>query len=285
MTRPILRAMAAALGIAAGFRRLIILPAALMGIAVPVVAADAPLSFGVLPYVTPQRLVKTMAPLRDLLAEVTGRPVELRTGPGYRVFHEQTLRGDFDVVLTSAYLGRAAADERQFQMLAQSRYHTYAMLVVRNDSSIRQISELRGKTVAVPDPMSTLYGMVVRYLRYHGLEPDRDVALRIFDTNQNSLSAPLRGDADVGVTGYTLWVTEAPHDRLRVVGVTPRVPGFMMLANPLMPPATAGRIRAALLAFHKTAAGRNYFGMTRQEAWIAVDAASLKLLDDFKPVR
>lgn len=234
-----MRVNAAAPGMAVGCRRIVLL-AALLGIAVPAVAAEPPLGFGVFPYVTPQRLVRTMAPLRDLLADVTGRPVELQTGPGYRVFHEQTLRGDFDIVLTSAYLGRAAARQRQFHIIAQSRYNVYALFVVGMDSPIRQISDLRGKTLAVPDPLSTLYNLVLNYLRYHGLEPGRDVRLRIYDTNQNSLSAPLRGDTDVGVTGYALWITEAPRHLLRVVAETPRVPGFMLLAHPRTPAQAGG---------------------------------------------
>lgn len=57
-----------------------------------------------------------------------------------------------------------------------------SVIVVRNDSPIRSIEDLRGKTVAVgasDSPQATLIPLL--YLAEAGLEPERDFTVRLFD--------------------------------------------------------------------------------------------------------
>ncbi len=83
-----------------------------------------------------------------------------------------------------------------------------SVIVVRTDSGIRDVADLRGKTVAVgaaDSPQATLIPLL--HLAEQGLEPDRDVAVRRFDVlvgkhgdhiggERDAAKALMRGEVD-----------------------------------------------------------------------------------------
>jgi phosphonate transport system substrate-binding protein len=244
-------------------------------------SADAPLSFGIFPYLSPQLLVTQFKPLANHLQQAAGRPLSIETAPNYIAFRDRTRAGDYDIIFTAPHFGRLAEMETQYQAIAVTRYRVSGVVCVGKDSSIRQLSELRGKTIAMPPRVSMVHALTLDLFRLKGLVPGRDITLREFDTNLNSMTAPLRGDSDAGVTGPLVLSTSSQRDQLRVIAETADVPGFYILAHPRLSAAVIDRLRKAAYAFGDTPAGQVYFAATGHVAWLPVDDATRLALDPY----
>lgn len=241
-------------------------------------AADA-LTFGLFPYLTPQRLSVALRPLRDHLAEAGGQPLRLASAPGYAQFRDRMLAGDFDLVFVAPHFAATAEREAGFRSVAMTRYRISAHVVVPEGATIRSLADLHGKRLAVPPRDSLIYLMAVQLLRAEKLEPGRDVELVEFDTNENALAAPVRGNTDAGVTGNLVFQRLASINRMRSVVQTPSVPGFMLMAHPRVASELIERWRAAALRFGDTPAGRVSLSETGYGAWVPFDPAELRTLD------
>lgn len=255
----------------------------MLGLAPGAAGAEATLTFGIFPYRTPQWLMTHFAPLRDYLQQASGQRVNMVTAPDYRKYLERIRSGDYDILFTAPHFGRLAEKEYQYQRIAMTRYQIQGVIVVLKTSPIQHVTELRGKTLAVPPSIALTHALALELLHQRGLEPGRDITLREFENNQNSIAAPLRGDADAAVTGILLWGQWGDHKKMRVVAETQTVPGFVLMAHPRVPKATVARLRKITEEFANTSGGKGYFAATGHGAWVSVDDAAMRSLDPLLP--
>jgi phosphonate transport system substrate-binding protein len=113
-------------------------------------------------------------------------------------------------------------------------------LIVRRDSGLRQLSDLRGRTVAVgavDSPQATLLPLL--HLSRHGLDADRDVRVQRHDVlvgkhgdhvggERDALNSVLRGDADAAAVldlNWAAWQSDGSVDP-RQVEVLTTTPAF-----------------------------------------------------------
>ncbi len=249
-------------------------------------AQAAPLTFGVFPYVSPGQLLEFHTPLKTYLEHQLKRPVDLVTAPDFVEFMERTRKGEYDLVLTAPHMGRLAETRDGYQRLVMTGHDVTGIFLVRQDSEIRQIADLKGKTLMVAQPISVIYQMTVAHLRKHGLEPGRDLTLIDTKTHNNALYAPARHEADASVTGILLWSKAEPALRaqLREIGHTDTVPGFLILAHERLGPATIKQLQKLLLAYPDTEEGRAYFSATDLKSFRRVDDKTMKALDPYTAV-
>jgi len=268
------------------FRRLLVSLLCLFCTAPVVLHAGDEIILGVFPYVTADQLIKSHAPLQHYIAETLGRPVVLVSAPDFTTFDQRTRQGDYDLVLTAPHFGRVAEKRDGYRRVARTRNEVQAVFLVPNDSPIRRIRDLAGKSVMMAQPVSVLYQLAMQTLRQNGLTPGRNLTILDTRTHDNAILAPLHGEADAGVTGLMIWEKLAGDQRhqLRVIGKSNRVPGLMIMANPRFPSRDVTQLRQALLRFQQTPAGASYFRSTGLEGFETIDDATMVSLDPYTRV-
>ncbi len=259
------------------------LAAALWLLSLAALAAEAPLTLGLFPYVSRGQLMEFHTPLKLYLEGRLKRPVDLVTAPDFAEFMARTQRGEYDLVLTAPHLGRLAEKRDGYVRVAMTAHEVQGVFLVRRDSGIHRLEDLRGKTVMIAQPISIVHQLAVEHLRRHGLVPGKD--LRILDTrtHNNALYAPARGEADASATGILLWVNAEPaiREAMREIDRTPPVPGFMVMAHKRVPPALVRQLRHWLLEYSGTPEGERYFQVTGLKAFRPIDDKTMKALDPY----
>ncbi len=262
--------------------RLLCLVAALMlpGLGV---AGEAPVSLGVLPYITPVKLIQTHNPLRLRLAEATGRPVSLITAPGFKAFVQRTSQGRYDYVFTAPHLARLAQYRDHYRPLVKTGHRIAGVFVVPKDSDIRTLQDLENRRITMVGQSAVISQLAVQALREAGLEKGRNLDIQNVPNHNNALMACLLGDSDASLSGKQLFLAmgETLGDRLRVIGETDSVIGFVVLAAPHVDPEEADRVRESLLSFADTDVGRTYFQTTRMVGFQPVSEAEMASLQPF----
>ena len=113
----------------------------------PAQTEEAPLKLGVMPFNSPQALVRSLQPLTTHLEQQLGRKVIIYTAPNYSVHIQQLLAGEFDLAITGPHFA-ALAEERSMHILYRYAAKLETLLVLPAGSPPLQPAQLRGKTIA-----------------------------------------------------------------------------------------------------------------------------------------
>lgn len=113
--------------------------------------SNAPLEFGVLPRRNIKLTFRLFTPLAEHLSDVLGRRVKLTTSSNFRQFWQNIQSLRYDIVHFNQYHYIVANQLYGYQVILknqeQGRDTVAGTLMVRKDSGISQITDLKGRTI------------------------------------------------------------------------------------------------------------------------------------------
>lgn len=243
------------------------------------------LEIAIFPYLSTRTLLTHYQPLQAYLEKKLQRPVLLVTTPDFRTFAERTQRGEYRYVITAPHFARLAQKEAGYQPMLVAKANLVAIAVVEKNSPLRNVAELRGKTIAVPDPLAIVSMLGAQLLHANGLIPGKDVALRPVLSHNSAALSVLRGESAAAFISVTALeqMPEEIQNGVRVLAATAGFPNVIYLANAKVPAEEAAQITATLLEFaEKTPQGRKLYGATLGHlGLVAPSPKELQRLDPF----
>lgn len=239
------------------FAFLIAFPAALF-------AMPPPLQMGLLPYLSGERLFEYFLPMKDYLEAKLKRRIVLSTAPDFKTYVQRAARGDYDIYQTAPHFALLAEVEHGYRRVARLTRDLNGDVVVRRDSPVRHIEELRGRTVITPDALAITSMLGEELLKDHGLAPGKAYRLLRTASHNNAIMTVYRSQADAAFSSAEVLEKLPPEitRELRVLAKTRRVPHMMVMAHRRLPQAEYDRLRTALLAFTHDGPGRKFFEAT-----------------------
>jgi phosphonate transport system substrate-binding protein len=225
-------------------------------------ADDDPwLRFAVFPYTDSRTLIEQQAPFKAFLEKTLQRPLLMLTAPDFRTFMQRTLAGDYDLILSAPHMARYAEVRGHYQRIAMGIRRGRGVIVVRADSDIIELDDLRDRNIAMASPLSIRYQMALQMLSSHGLQTGRDVGINTVSNSSNALLTLLNGNAAAALIGIDEWdrLDGNTQRDVRLLCRLPSAPGVMLMANPQLPEPALAAFRAAVAAFNRSPASRDYF--------------------------
>lgn len=185
--------------------------------------------------------------------------------------------GEVDIVRATPFTALTLEEEAGAEIFLRewrkgvASYHT--VFFTREDSPIRSLSDLAGKTIAFEDPGSTsAYFVPMLTLRYEGLslvdlsaagaaKSDDAVNFVFAESEVNIVGWVARGRADAGVLSNLEWVDpeKAPTSlrrNLRIFHNTPPVLRSVLLVRDGLRPDLKARLKDLLVTMHESDEGR-----------------------------
>lgn len=131
---------------------------------------------GVAPSLPPTKLFTQFQPLADYLARKTGKEIVLSTAQSHPAYLERLKNGEYELIFPNPYHYILASKAAGYTPIAKVYGIPFqGLIVVRRDSGIDKISDLKGKKIAYPAPLALAATMQVRaYLKRQGIDPERD---------------------------------------------------------------------------------------------------------------
>lgn len=242
--------------------------------------AVQPLRLGILPLLSAKVLLTNYQPLRIYLERELQRPVELNTSPDFKRFQQDTLAGDFDLLVTAPHLARLAQMEAGFLPVATYIAPNRAVLIMAKNRPVAHISELRGHTLGIFDPLALTVLQAQHWLEDKGLKAGRDYRAVLYPSHTSVGYSVQRGDSLLGVTAPAGIRQFSPDIRaqVQVYAELPPVPALIWLAHPRLA-SQADRIEAALLRFAESPEGAQFYAGTEYKGMRPVNAEELRALD------
>ena len=244
-----------------------------------------PLIMGLHPNISARTILVMYQPMREYLEKELGQPIELYSAPDFRTYMRRTLNQEYDIAVTAPHLARLAQKRGGYVPLVYYLDKLHGIFIVANHSPLRKISDLRGKTIAIPDPLTIISIMGLEFLHSHGLDPAKDIKLFLARSHNNAAISVESGESDAAIIGSVPY-EQLPIElksRLRIIASTASIPSQFIVASPKLPPDKIERIKAALLKFSVTPQGKEFLNMNGFGGLLPANESVLKTLDRYLP--
>lgn len=168
---------------------------------------------------------------------------------------------------------------------AQTGPATQGVIIVRKDSGLRKIPDLRDKRAAFVDRNVPSYIYMLSCLRQHGYRFEKFFSDHYFTGNQDAVIYAVQdGRADVGFAEKNFFVKLAARDPmimddLQIIGSSPYLPDLVLCVSKSLAPGLREKLKSALVSMSRDpdgAAVLKKMGYTGFEEARASDFGPLK---------
>lgn len=206
-----------------------------------------PLVFGVVPQQTASDLARGWTPVLDYLRVKTGLNLRFATAKDIPTYEKRLADGEYDFAYMNPYHYTVFHRQPGYRPLAREGDRPLkGIVVVRQDSPLRDFAELKGQTVAFPGPAAFAATLLPRArLEQLGVP----IVAKYVSSHDSVYLAVARGLYAAG-GGIPRTFDNMPAEtraQLRILWTTPAYTPHAIAAHPRVPAATAERVKAALL--------------------------------------
>ncbi|MFP7756063.1 phosphate/phosphite/phosphonate ABC transporter substrate-binding protein [Thermodesulfobacteriota bacterium B35] len=213
-------------------------------------SAQGDLKLGVVPYKSPRSIVRLYSPLAALLSRALDRNVRVVTTNSFNEYLQRIYRRQYDIIALGSTFYFKAHDRAGYQAVARGYPSFRCGIIVRRDSGITEVGQLRGRRMAAVDIMDRGgYKLQVRALKACGIDPDSDIIFHFRGRHDSVIYSVLSGQDDAGAIRLdALRRREFDNvlDRLRIIYTSPENPQFPFAVRPDMAPELKEKIGAVL---------------------------------------
>jgi phosphonate transport system substrate-binding protein len=163
---------------------------------------------GIHPLHNPQRLLEVYGPIVDYMnREMPEAHFKLEASHNYEEFERKLYRGHFDFAMPNPYQTVLSLKHgyRVFGKMGDDAMFR-GIILVRKDSGIRRVADLKGRAVSYPAATALAATMLPQYfLHTHGLDVNRDLDNRYVGSQESSIMNVVRGHVAAGATWPVPW--------------------------------------------------------------------------------
>ena len=209
------------------------------------------LSFGAISTVNNNIMKKKLKPLMKYISKTISKDLKFKTGFDYTDTINKFKNGEYDLgfIGPSPYVIATDTDVSSLKIIVglnnKCNGNFHSSIIVKKDSDIETLQDLKGKTFAFGSPQSTLsYFMPMNLLKNQGI--DKELSEYVFLGKHDKVAKNvIIGKYDAG--GIKGSVAKKYSKYLKIIANTRHVPDFLIVANKNMPDAMVAKIREALL--------------------------------------
>lgn len=219
---------------------------------------------GIHPLHNPKRLFEVYGPIVEYInANIPEARFKLEASRNYEEFDKKLYGGHFDFAMPNPYqtVRSLKYGYRVFGKMGDDE-NFRGIILVRRDSGIRKVTDLKGKKVSYPAVTALAATMMPQYyLHTHGIDVNRDIENLYVGSQESSIMNVLRGHVAAGATWPVPWKTfqqEYPElaGQLEVKWQTGTLPNNGWVVRKDVPPELAEKFAALLFGLNGSEEGR-----------------------------
>jgi phosphonate transport system substrate-binding protein len=220
--------------------------------------------FGVHPLHNPKRLFEVYQPLVDYLnSHLYGITIKLEASVNYDEFDKKLFSGYFDFALPNPYQ-TVTSTEHGYKIFGKmgDDHNFKGIILVRKDSNIHNVTDLKGKSISYPAPTALAATMMPqRFLHDRGIDINRDITNLYVGSQESSIMNVYLKKSDASATWPPPWlafIKERPEieKELMIIWSTDPLPNNGLVAKKVISPIIISNIETLLFNLHTTEIGR-----------------------------
>ncbi|PLA75340.1 phosphonate ABC transporter substrate-binding protein [Hydrogenovibrio sp. SC-1] len=220
--------------------------------------------FGVHPLHNPKRLFEVYQPMIDFInARLQGGKLRLEASRNYAAFDKKLFDGYFDFALPNPYQTVTSLQHgyRVFGKMADDE-NFRGIILIRKDSEIETVSDLKGKSVSYPAPTALAATIMPQwFLVQNGLNIDDDITNHYVGSQESSIMNVYLGNTDAASTWPPPWlafIKERPEvaEQVIVKWQTPPLLNNGLVVKESVPKAILDQVSQSIFNLHHSAEGQ-----------------------------
>lgn len=241
------------------------------------------LTLGIFPYFDATRLALLHKPLKDYLAESTNNDIRLVSAPNFKAFKKRTSEAKYDILITAPHFGRSAQKIADYEWLGFTSNISYAVFVSHIDSGIKDIKDIKGKTIALPPKGAIIHHLALNTLSNNGIDLNKEIKVSVQKSHNNAMLSAILKNSDAASFGAPTWNRYKSPDKnkLQMIGKSEAIPGFAIMVHSLVPEKIKLDLKKALFLFSSTKVGKDYFNKTALKGIRESTLEDMNLLDKY----
>jgi phosphonate transport system substrate-binding protein len=245
------------------------------------------ITFGIVPQQPAKKLAELWTPALQYIRIHTGLELHFATAKNIPQFEKRLLAGEYDIAYMNPYHYTVFSQKTGYQAVAKElNKKIRGIIVVRRDSSLNQLSDLEGETIAFPSPATFAASIIPQTaLKKAGIHFTPQ-----YVSSHDSVYLNVQRNffhAGGGVI-RTLNMTD-PFIRkgLRILWTAPKYTSHAIAAHPRMDKDTRDKIVAAMIAMNNDPSAKDIlknlnmkgFEAAQDNQWNDVRDLNIHLLD------
>lgn len=228
---------------------------------------------GVFPYLAPRQIENIYAPITAALTQVLGRHVRLTSGMSYSKFMDRVREDLYDIVFVQPFDYVSIADAYGYIPLATRDEPLPAILVVREDSPLNTLSDLRDKIIALPPETAAVSRLVIDHLIKARMGQNLDTRLQYQKSHFACMHQVLMGKADACGTAppAVRFFQQKIDAKLKVVSRTMAIPNSLFAVHPRVSREDRKIIVDAMMSWSDTEQGRKLLERAKVKAFVPIE--------------
>ena len=211
------------------------------------------LEIGIAPFLPVKTLVQNYAPLRDFLQSRLNEPVTIVSAPDYKTYYKRIQNRDYQIIITTASSAYLAWADYAYVPLLQPLKYTHPAVVILNTREFKQLSDLRGKVIAMSDATAIVSMQGLQMLQEAGLEPERSVKIINMQNHSVAVNHVIAGEVDAAIVSDRA-IAQMPasiREQIKIAYVWEKgaAPGIVYMGSPDMPRKRLEQINKAIIEF------------------------------------
>jgi len=246
-------------------------------------SSDKELIFGVLPFVGTRQLIKVFSPALPALSKAAGNNVNLRTASSFDNFNNGVASGTYDIAFIQPF-DYAMATKHGYLPLAGMKDVLQSEFFVLENSNVKNISELKGKVVAMPPANAAVSHLGRHTLVMAGLHPGKDVTIDYRQTHASCLlQVHNKKAAACGTTHRVLkMVPDNLGQGLRSVGISEKIPGVVIMSHKRIPSGIRIKLQKEIISWNTSDYGRKILQSIHLGEFSVVNPGEYEKLSKFE---
>jgi len=221
--------------------------------------------FGIHPLHNPRKLNRVFGPLVDYLnANLKGSRFRLEASIDYPDFEQKLYAGKFEFALPNPLQTLKALDHgyRVFGKMADDEKFR-GIFLVRRDSPVRALDDLRGKTISYPAKTALAGAMMPQaFLQANGIDVSSETTSNYVGSQESSIMNVAVGASIAGATWPPVWEQfkrEQPElaDQLEIRWQTEPLLNNALVVRDDVPAELANRVATLIFALQGSGEGRD----------------------------
>lgn len=194
------------------------------------------------------------SPLAEYLSAASGEKIVLETPKVLSIVDRNLKNKRYDVLLVRpSHLSARAMRDHGYRLLAAANGDAKVHFIVRGDSKLRELADIKGHSVAMPDPLAYPTHLGLAVLRDKGIKPGLE-NIHYMDRQDAVAMVVSSGMSEVGVVmSYSKPGSDWQKNGGRFLYTKGNLPYWSIIVSPSVPPQTVERLKRALLALNGSA--------------------------------
>jgi len=214
--------------------------------------------FGIHPLHNPKRLHEIFSPIADYLTQnIPNARFKIEASRNYATYDEKLYNRQFHFALPNPFQTVNALQHgyRVFGKMSDDE-NFRGIILVRKDSGIKDVTDLKGQAVSFPAPTALAATMMPQYyLQTHGLDIMKDIDIRYVGSQESSIMNVMLGDTIAGATWPLPWRALSKErsklaKELKVIWQTSPLPNNGLIVRDDVDRLIAKQVKEKLITLH-----------------------------------